>query len=63
MFKFLIIACLLVLVGCSQFNAPTKKSVKEVEGSSTERVAKILDIISKYKEPPTVVLDAHFVEL
>lgn len=61
MYRFVIIVCLFMLIACSGGNAP-KTSVREVTGSRIERVAAVSAIITKYKAPPTAILDAHFVE-
>jgi hypothetical protein len=61
MFKFAIIFCLFAIAACSKIS-PLKSSAYEVTGSSTERVAGVLAIITKHKAPPTALLDAHFLE-
>jgi hypothetical protein len=61
MFRFAIIVCLFAIAGCIQTSA-LKSSTYEVTGSSTERVDGVLAIITKHQTPPTVLLDAHFVE-
>jgi hypothetical protein len=67
MLRFATIVCLFALMACSkssessESNAP-KSSVREVTGISTERVAGVSAIMTKHKEPPTAILDAHFLE-
>jgi hypothetical protein len=61
MFRFTIIVCLFTITACSMSSVP-KSSVHETTGSITERVAGVSTIITKNKVPPTIILDAHFVE-
>jgi hypothetical protein len=61
MFRFTLIVCLLALTACSKNSAP-RRSIHEVTGSSTERIAGVTAVITTHKVPPTAILDAHFVE-
>jgi hypothetical protein len=61
MFRFAIIVCLLAIAACSK-TSPLKSSAYEVTGSSTERIASVLAIVTKHQAPPTDLLDAHFLE-
>jgi hypothetical protein len=51
---------LLALTACSRSSTP-KPTVREVTGSSDDRIARVSAIIAKHKTPPTAILDAHFV--
>ncbi len=63
MFRVSIALLLFTLTACGQNSRrPPKTSVYEVTGNRIERVAGVMDILNKSKQPPTTILDARFIE-
>lgn len=60
-FAIFLVACLSLLAGCGDSTAPVR-SVHEITGSASERVAAVSAVIGHSKAPPTSILDARLVE-
>jgi hypothetical protein len=64
--RYILIGWLFLAISFSQMacsaNRVPQSPIYEVTGSQAERVSAITPLIAKHQQPPTLMLDAHFVQ-